>query len=719
MYYAKSKPLEPLDDHISKALEGFEMFMKFYGHLFTDKEKELIYLAVRYHDEGKKNEYFQNLMKKLSGKGYNKSFEKLKNIPHGYLSPAFIPEEDLPELKKDRKLLYNSIVFHHARDYGFSPTEIKEYIETCLETYVDQILNKKYIRYIVNNTENTKRFTDEEWIQYAIIKGILNKMDYWASSHSELPVEIIPKYPIIKQVSDYMGHNGMVKNDMQQFLETHNEQNTIIIASTGSGKTEGSLLWAKDSKVFYTLPLRVSINAMYQRVKDKYDFPEVSLLHSDALNFEINTNGLDYETSYEKYKIARNLSNPVTICTVDQILTFCYRYAGCELLFASLKYSKLIIDEIQAYSPDLMAKIIYSLKLIKEAGGKFLIMTATFPPVLRYFLEKENVFTKEDEENFGIFIKDTIRHKIIYKKEEFDYEKIKEDSQNKKVLVICNTVRKAQEVYEKLKSSNTWILHSRMMGKDRTEQEKRIFSFVDSKENGIWITTQVVEASIDVDFDVLYTEMCTADSLLQRLGRCYRKRTYTSEIPNIYIYDTENGLETVYDEVIYKRSVRFIKNYSGKYFTENEKIEYINQVYDDKDKEIKQSQYYKEIEKQLYRLKTYQCNDWTKEDAKKAFRDISTEKIIPKSIYNELLSDGTWDKLINQINGINKKDRILAETELSNHCISIHISNKLKNKIIHDYEDLNIKIIDLEYDFKDGYGPGLKYDSKEEEDNYL
>lgn len=50
------------------------------------------------------------------------------------------------------------------------------------------------------------------------------------------------------------------------------------------------------------------------------------------------------------------------------------------------------------------------------------------------------------------------------------------------------------------------------------------------------ITTQIVEASLDIDFDVLYTEMCTADSLLQRMGRCNRAGKKSTDEPNIFIF---------------------------------------------------------------------------------------------------------------------------------------------------------------------------------------
>ena len=87
--------------------------------------------------------------------------------------------------------------------------------------------------------------------------------------------------------------------------------------------------------------------------------------------------------------------------------------------------------------------------------------------------------------------------------------------------------------------------------------------FAESEEAGIWITTQIVEASLDIDFDVLHTEMCTADSLLQRMGRCNRKGRYFPEEANVIIYDNRNGVgkNGIYDSVMYDRSLKLLAQY--------------------------------------------------------------------------------------------------------------------------------------------------------------
>lgn len=101
--------------------------------------------------------------------------------------------------------------------------------------------------------------------------------------------------------------------------------------------------------------------------------------------------------------------------------------------------------------------------------------------------------------------------------------------------------------------------------------------FSESDEPGIWITTQIVEASLDIDFDILYTEMCTADSLLQRMGRCNRKGRYCPDEPNIIIYDNRNGVregknQSIYEDKLYDRSLELLEKYEYALFSEDEKL---------------------------------------------------------------------------------------------------------------------------------------------------
>ena len=105
-----------------------------------------------------------------------------------------------------------------------------------------------------------------------------------------------------------------------------------------------------EQKGFFTLPIKVSANAIYERIKNKY-LKNVAILHSDCYQFYEENDLLDYQ-------VAKNLSYPLTLCTIDQIFKFAYKSLGSEHLLATMRYSKVIIDELQSYSPELLATIV-------------------------------------------------------------------------------------------------------------------------------------------------------------------------------------------------------------------------------------------------------------------------------------------------------------------------------------------------------------------------
>lgn len=133
---------------------------------------------------------------------------------------------------------------------------------------------------------------------------------------------------------------------------------------------------------------------------------------------------------------------------------------------------------------------------------------------------------------FGEFLKPIMRHKLSINDNSLDndIENIINKASSFKVLVILNTIDKANELYLKIKEKNIEnvnVLHFRFIKNDRSNKENSIINFSKEREKtGIWIPTQIVEASLDIDFDYLFTEISTLDSLFQRCGRCYRSRKY-------------------------------------------------------------------------------------------------------------------------------------------------------------------------------------------------
>lgn len=668
-FYAKSHPAQTLDEHIKNALCQYETFKNIHPTALSEDELKMLRCAVVSHDLGKLDENFQ---KKIHGviEGYVHKSDEDEYIYHNFLSGALIDRKKLEtDFGKERAaVILTAVTFHHDRERPDNLRAIaKDYVkkhlwDNALNYHFDNYTRpeKPSVKYLQCIDINNASFTSE----YIKVKGFLNKIDYCASSNITIEQGVKYNNKNVSQLTlDFLNKNNMKPRKLQQFMFEHQEENLVVIASTGSGKTEGALLWIGDSKSFYTLPLKVSINAIYQRITDenRIEYKPALLLHSDALSYYVKEKGHadDIEDAITKHSQAKKLSAPMTVCTIDQILKCAYKYNGAEMNLAVLSHSKLIIDEIQSYSPALMGIIIYALKMITSLGGKFAIVTATFPKLIIELLKKLNIDCTYSPNFYGDFQQ---RHRIaLLSESKFDTEQIIQDSQDKKVLIIVNTVSHAQELYEKLKDkSQCYLLHSMFLRKDRAKLEKDILEFapnshVKNEKCGIWISTQIVEASLDIDFDVLYTEMCSIDSLLQRMGRVYRSRNYFRETPNVYILNNRNGVNEYFiDPEIYDWSFEAVENVLSNqtsvilYEGENNdlKKQMIDYVYDSSHSD---SNYYRTISKKIDNLENLEWYKLTKKDADKYFREIDSITICPYQIYQMLEDTGKiteWKQLL-------------------------------------------------------------------------
>ena len=420
VYYAKSiNENISIKEHTQMVLDSYHELMKLKKIYFNEKFDKMIELSIKYHDIGKVNTIFQEKMR-----GHYTNDE----IPHGYLSVLAVDFKKIGFSRKEIKefkIIINSVFYHHRRG-EFLKDRIKEfskaYYEEQLSNYLgDNYYNLSYANLNLIYPRNpTSTITDEEWIEFVIVKGILNRCDWSASGNLaiEIEAEQSMKDNILKRFD---------LNSVQKFMMENYNENVAIVASTGAGKTEAALLWLNDEKGFFTLPMKVSANAIYQRIKEHYLLPinnqnKVAILHGDCYKlYDNNDNDL------ANYHNARNLAYPLTVCTIDQIFKFAYKALGTEHLLATLKYSKVIIDELQAYSPDMLATIITALKYIHKIGGKFAIITATLPQFILDELSTCNIKYKRFIGNIDN------RHKIMIHEDDMlnDLDNILEDAKTK------------------------------------------------------------------------------------------------------------------------------------------------------------------------------------------------------------------------------------------------------------------------------------------------
>ena len=725
----KAKPNKSIIEHTNDLLDVLEILWNL-GYIKEERIYELIQKACIYHDIGKINKEFQ---KRVKNKGIK--FDENKEVAHNVLSLYFIDESKFNN-KEDYLIVSNAVVNHHDYcDIGLAIREKSDIIENLLEG-----LDHKKVKKVIP----AKIASISQDIDAIKIKGYLHKCDYSASSGYTAEYEnnflekslenVLNKWKLDNQDASW--------NELQQYCIENKNENIIAIAQTGMGKTEAGLLWISDNKGFFILPIRTAINAIYDRTK-KYISSyggnleeQLGLLHSSSLEYLLLQSEDDKYDDKDEYidqkedkeiieyeKIAKQLSLPINVSTIDQLFDFVYKYPAYELKLTTLSYSKIVIDEIQMYGPDLLAYLVYGLERIVEQGGKVAILTATLPPFVKELLSKNIKFKIKE----GGFTDNSKRHnlKILDKRIDSNdicdkYMENEKLNKSNKILVVCNSITQAQNLYEEISdilgNKNLHILHSKFIKGQRLSKESEIIEFgktyKDNKSNeldkqsGIWISTSIVEASLDIDFDYLFTELQDLNSLFQRLGRCNRKGKKDSSENNCYIYTQIdersfiNGDRGYIDKDIFELSKEAISLWEGQ-ISEKEKIELINK-YLTMDK-IKNSNYITQY-KHTYNFIKNLTPDTFKSDEVK-LRNILSKDIIPSPIYHEYngdikeLEEKLKDKSLNSPE--NKGYKLRLQNDLKKYTVSVHpnhISNyyrALKNGLAIRYD--NVRVSDYEY----------------------
>lgn len=673
--------------------------------------------AIIIHDLGKINLDFQRQL-------YGKEFpEELKNILKGsenikarhellsVLWSAGLLDEGI-----DNEKIRASVLLHHYNEFFSDDKELSHIVELYpedVEKYLDFLVSRReeLEAFIRGYLEKIQEEFDQDFVQRAIAEiridfskiaelkrkvkewdddisesvsiynpstldadflvllGMLRRCDY--SSSGDFPVEAVLDIKTVfgdveerirRKIEEKLKRTGLTMDELWQerLLEEKDSDYLVVVAPTGSGKTELGALWAKKKgKLIYTLPLRVALNDLYRRLSEEYfDKETVGLLHSTAFMEYVEGAGNDVEVE-KKVNSAGLLSMPVMLSTPDQVFLTGLNYYGSDKVISVYPESAIVVDEVQAYTPEMVAVFLRTLQLIKEVQGKVLVITATLPPHLEHFLKKEGfeiVDVLEEAREHGLDVKNLYlrRHRVnIIEKTLFSYsgegitfdgisdtlEIIKdfEKSKFKSVLIVLNNVKKAIEAYKRLSENlNDWsvhLLHSRLPEKRKSEVISELKSKLNAREKVILVATQVVEASVDLDFDAMITEISPIDSQVQRWGRIYRNRDqdYTLDSPNIVIFvgerDSENGkhnidrgTRAVYGQgvarEVLEKTIEVLKSLEGKLLDYKAERDAIKNVYAG---EILQ-EYKKQVKNILSKLDYFTLEK--KSEAQRVFRQM-------------------------------------------------------------------------------------------------
>ncbi|MFW5803773.1 MAG: CRISPR-associated helicase Cas3' [bacterium] len=421
----------------------------------------------------------------------------------------------------------------------------------------------------VNSFEN-----DFNYKKIAFLKGLLVTSDHLGSGHQEI-------LSVDKNIKNYYCNmlnipaKGKFQSIQIQCIESKG-RSSVLRAPTGSGKTEAAFLWVNEnlkmnkfSRIFYILPYTASINAMFKRINNcEFAREKVDILHGkntayfyelltkDKNESEINEtiDTINSELRMKKFT-AKSIAKPIKICTPHQIIKNFYGLKHFEESFIQYYNGLFIFDEIHCYDKVLLSELICTMFYVnKNFSGKFLFMSATFPTIIENLIReyiginsKTICFSNPELENFTrtqLFLKNGLI-------EEIDNILLiqKKLNDNKKVLVVCNTIKKAQKIFDKLDCNHKILLHSGFNTNDRKIIENKILS---DKKNQLLVGTQAIEVSLDLDYDCCFSEIASFDSLIQRFGRVYRNRKRNDNVfGNVFVFkEADNATKLIYNEKI-------------------------------------------------------------------------------------------------------------------------------------------------------------------------
>lgn len=678
---AKSEPQVLLKKHIEDGLLIWKELKKSFSSLpvnDTDYFWQILRTSVICHDLGKAHKEFQKLLREQPNNWYGQRHE-LFSIP-------FIDGLELPE--GDKKYIKQIVAGHHKTyselnsfiEHTYQQQKANNFLlisdeddllsfqsefEKCLDNEIYSLLNNFELQFtqqkvdvpkniIVDYLSNPVQLENEDYLFLLLLTGAFKQCDHLSSaSISQINSLSCKDFDFLSDRHKLLKEKGL------DFYEHQKDAsltigNVILTAPTGSGKTESSMLWLKkqleakgQGRTFYILPFTASINAMYERLSKDMQKENVGVIHGKLASYLdnlIERENPDISKPQRDYLLKKlkgdfqTLVTPLKIATPFQLLKHIFGLKGFEKGLFEMAGGYFIFDEIHAYNPNVFAQIIVLIEFaVKYLQANIFVMTATLPQFLKKELEEAIGSYTEITAKSELYSQFT-RHKVVLKEGLLseNLNIIQNDlNADKKVLVVCNTVEQAQTAYNNLCSKNKVLLHGSFNAYDRNDKEKEL----KNDDIKLLVGTQAIEVSLDIDYDIIYTEPAPIDALIQRFGRVNRKRE--NGISQCVVFKQRNDSDKyIYqDEHVIIRTLEVLSWFSSQ--IEEEKlqkaIDYVYPDWSDKDKNdyILTRDLLRDY---LKRLSPFTHSDKSEEDFYKQFDGIKVLPAICEQRYKELLN---------------------------------------------------------------------------------
>ena len=372
-----------------------------------------------------------------------------------------------------------------------------------------------------------------------------------------------------------------------------------LTAPTGGGKTFTLLDVAKAIQkekgnlgIIFALPF-LSITEQVQDIISNDLHVDILSVNSKSFNGRIEKAQKEYETeqSAEKLKallvedfIENTFDHPFIITTFVQLFETLLSNRNSTLLKLP-NFSKRIflIDEVQALPPRLYIFFSAWLDAFCKMNNSYAVLsTATMPNLAipektelqnnkAFELKNPKMLFKNYKCPFDLlepkkYFDNNVfnRYRISVVEEEQTIESLKNSilAEEKSILVILNTIQDTKDLYNELSDqSQVFLLNTHFTPEDRLNKIEKVKLLLGT-EKVILISTQLIEAGVDIDFPVVYRDLCPLPSLIQSAGRCNRNKCF--DFGEVYFFQFVNAKGKYSSELVYRNEAKLFLDFIRK-----------------------------------------------------------------------------------------------------------------------------------------------------------
>jgi len=430
--------------------------------------------------------------------------------------------------------------------------------------------------------------------------------------------------------------NEIYDETMNSLSSLNLEKDKILSLNvpTGTGKTLTSLSFALKLKakieqekkykprIIYSLPYLSIIDQNFAIFEDVFKFslkgktPNSNLLlkhhHLSDVNYTATSTGKEEFENVSQKDIGKDLlliegwNSEVIVTTFFQFFYSLLSNRNKSIRkFHNIVNSIVILDEIQAIPHHywfLLNKIIHF--LAERFNVYFILVTATQPLL---FNERDNEIKPLIKDKKKYF-KALNRVELNYNPEPICLEKFQEIlgkdlfiNKNKDFLIVLNTIGSSLEIYNficqlELENTEVYYLSTNIIPRERLKRIKK--SRKNTKKRKIIISTQLIEAGVDLDVDVVYRDFAPLDSINQVAGRCNRNFIQNKGLIKLFVLKAEEEKKEyhryIYDNFIISKTKDVLEEANNKQIEEKDFLS-LNNLYFDKVNQGKADDKSKEI----------------------------------------------------------------------------------------------------------------------------